>query len=168
MPNWCEGTLKVRGKLKDVEQWVKENVSVFHSDFVKDQNGKIKGIEEVKIPDGVKVENSDGEVLEITISEDAYIAETRRHFVQPGTYFALLYQKNYLVLCMDFKAAWTIIAEPFAEMSKKYNVDFRLYGCECGMEFCQNVIVEHGKIVKDEEIIYNDYEWECPFPKLGG
>ncbi|MFR7472999.1 MAG: hypothetical protein ACLUT1_09160 [Ruminococcus sp.] len=79
MSNWCEGTLKVRGKLKDVEQWVKENVSVFHSDFVKDQNGKIKGIEEVKIPDGVKVENSDGEVLEITISEDAYIAETRRH-----------------------------------------------------------------------------------------
>ena len=71
MPNWCEGTLKVRGKLKDVAQWVKENVSVFHSGFVKDQNGKIKGIEEVEIPDGVKVENSDGEVLEITISEDA-------------------------------------------------------------------------------------------------
>ena len=94
MSNWCEGTLKVRGKLKDVEQWVKENVSVFHSDFVKDQNGKIKGLEEDKIPDGVKVENSDGEVLEITISEDAYIAETRRHFVQPGTYFALLYQKT--------------------------------------------------------------------------
>lgn len=87
-------------------------------------------------------------MLEITISEDAYIAETRRHFVQPGTYFALLYQKNYLVLCMDFKAAWAIIAEPFAEMSKKY--------------------VEHGEIIKDEEIIYNDYEWECPFPKLGG
>nr|DAL93830.1 MAG TPA: hypothetical protein [Caudoviricetes sp.] len=39
---------------------------------------------------------------------------------------------------------------------------------DCGMEFCQNVIVEHGKIVKDEEIIYNDYEWECPFPNLGG
>ena len=26
MPNWCEGTLKVRGTLSDVERFVRENM----------------------------------------------------------------------------------------------------------------------------------------------
>lgn len=159
MPNWCEGTLKVRGELEDVKRWVEENLSVYRTKF---ENGKGNLIKDV---DGVEVIDWDDE-LEINIKGNARIAGTQRHFVQNGTYTALGYED--MVLCMDFKAAWAIDIEPFAEMSKKYNVDLRVYGCERGMEFCQEIIVERGEITKNDVIRYDDYVWECPFPNLGG
>lgn len=47
-------------------------------------------------------------------------------------------------------------------------MDIRLYGFERGMEFNQEVIIENGEIVKDEEIKFDDYDWECVMPHLGG
>ena len=37
MPNWCEGTLKVRGEFADVKRWVEENLSVYRTEI---ENGK--------------------------------------------------------------------------------------------------------------------------------
>lgn len=36
------------------------------------------------------------------------------------------------------------------------------------MEFNQEVIIEHGEVIKDDVIEFDDYRWECPFPDLGG
>lgn len=72
------------------------------------------------------------------------------------------------ICVVEFKAAWAIDPVPYLKLAKKYNVDIRLYGFERGMEFNQEVIIENGEIVKDEEIKFDDYDWECVMPHLGG
>lgn len=161
MPNWCEGTLKVRGEFADVKRWVEENLSVYRMEI---ENGKINQIKDI---DGVEVIDYDGEEIEVNVKETAHIKGTRRHFVQQGVYITSGCS-YYMVLCMKFKAAWEIDAEPFVEMSREYNVDFRLYGCERGEEFSQEIIVEKGEIADRSKTHYTDYVWDCPFPNLGG
>ena len=54
------------------------------------------------------------------------------------------------------------------EMSKKYNLDFRVYGYEMGMEFNKEIEIVEGEIATYRLIQFKDYKWECPDPKLGG
>lgn len=65
-------------------------------------------------------------------------------------------------------AAWALESEPYEGLSKKYGLDFRFYGYECGMEFNQETEVVDGETTIDREIQYDDYYWECPDPMLGG
>ena len=44
----------------------------------------------------------------------------------------------------------------------------KIHGFECGMEFNQVVEIVDGKIMKDEELQFKDYQWDCIFPNLGG
>lgn len=167
MPNWVEGTLKVRGKFEDVKRWAKENLIVYRMQITKDSDGHAN-FESVPVPDGVVFDDTYSEEFEINVKEDAHIKDSRRHFVEPGEYLCFKYAERDTILVLRFKAAWAIDEDPFVEMSKHYGVDFRLYGCERGMEFNQEVIIEHGEVVKNDEIKFDDYEWECSFPDLGG
>lgn len=161
MPNWCEGTLKVRGEIKNVEKWVRECVSIRHPKY------NINFVVQIDVvSDGIFVDAGEEEIS-VEVTEMAYIKGTYRCFVQKGMYGATG-DKNIIVLCMKFQAAWIINPEEFINMSKKYDIDFRLYGCERGNEFCQEVIVENGMLTKDQKIRYDNYSWECPFPLLGG
>lgn len=54
------------------------------------------------------------------------------------------------------------------EMSKKYNVDFRVYGYEMGLEFNREIEIVEGRLVTNRRIKFKDYKWECPDPTLGG
>ena len=36
MPNWCEGTFKVRGNLEDIKRYVKENLKVYESKIIEE------------------------------------------------------------------------------------------------------------------------------------
>jgi hypothetical protein len=74
----------------------------------------------------------------------------------------------YVCAIDDFCAAWGIDAKPFAEISKKYGVDFKIYAFERGMEFNQDIEIVAGEIVKDEEIKFGNYVWECINPLIGG
>ena len=58
--------------------------------------------------------------------------------------------------------------EEFDVVLKKYGLDFRFYGYECGMEFNQEIEVVNGETTIDREIRFDDYFWECPDPTLGG
>lgn len=162
MPNWCEGTLKVRGKLENVQRWCNENIKVYNCHFNQDDNNW----ENVLDTEAVKIKIDDEEI-DIKVCDDAYIKGTRRHFVQEGSYYGSEHN-GIMRLTLNIKAAWCFEYEPFLEMAKEYGVDFRFYGFECGMEFNQEVIIENGKLVADNEITYDDYFWGCPFPNLGG
>ena len=72
------------------------------------------------------------------------------------------------MLVVGFEAAWLIDVEYFAEMSKKYDIDFKIYAFEQGKEFNQNLEVVKGEIIKDEVIEFDDYIWECIDPTIGG
>lgn len=46
--------------------------------------------------------------------------------------------------------------------------DMKIHAFEMGMEFNQVIEIIDGKIVKDEELHFKDYQWDCICPKLGG
>ena len=144
MPNWCEGTLKVRGTLSDVERFVRENM----------------------LDSIISITKSEGD-LELELSGEAYIKDSNRMFIYPGYYYS--FDKNGKnTLTLQFKAAWRVYIDPFVKMSKDYNVDIKIYGFEKGSEFNQDIVIVNGEVIKNDIITFNDYQWECPFPDLGG
>lgn len=171
MPNWCEGTLKVRGNYEDVRRWAVDALKCYNAHWTKDKDGMPQYVPKLA-ENGVIIEITNGDELCISVREcDAHITGTRRHFIKKGEYSCFLQEKGnrkIARLCMNFEAAWKIDIEPLLEMSKKYDIDFCLHGYECGAEFNQSIIVEHGKIIKNEVIQFDDYAFECPFPNLGG
>ena len=44
----------------------------------------------------------------------------------------------------------------------------KIYGFEKGMQFNRDVEIVDGEILKDEEINFDDYNWECICPNMGG
>lgn len=154
MSNWCEGTLKVRGKKNNLENFILNGLKPVNC-MGEDQN-PLK-------PDKYN---------EIHFEGTAWIEGTQRGFVK--------YMEVYLdelereenepnpVICLETKFAWCIYTEQLVEISKKYKVDFKILGFERGMEFNQDIEIVKGQIVKDVEINFDDYEWECINPTLGG
>ncbi len=161
MPNWCKGTLKIKGNIKDVERWCKENINVYSHSF---KNGA--WLTQHDNDNSVKIKTGKEEI-EIDIPKEAYIEHTSRNFVEEGSYYGSEHD-GIMRLALVVKTAWAFESEPYIEMSKDYGIDFRFYGFECGMEFNQEVIIEGGELIADNEITYDDYFWECPFPNLGG
>lgn len=144
MPNWVEGTFKVRGTLSDVERFVRENM----------------------LDTIISITKSEGD-LELELSGEAYIKDSNRMFIYPGYYYS--FDKNGKnTLTLQFKAAWRVHIDPFVKMSKDYDVDIKIYGFEKGSEFNQDIVIVNGEVIKNDIITFNDYQWECPFPDLGG
>lgn len=157
MPNWCVGTLKIRGKFDDIVRFFKEGCEILCPGtvnmYLDDYELCIKGV------------NGTNSVL--------YLKGSHRHFID------LNYDSIYCELevtdkngrcytsCM-LKAAWGIDAGTLLDACKQYGLDMKILGFERGMEFNQNIEIVDGKIVRDEEIKYDDYFWECPCPDLGG
>ena len=50
----------------------------------------------------------------------------------------------------------------------KYNVDFRMFGYERGGEFSQIMTVSRAGGIEIKSQEYSDWDWDCPFPDLGG
>lgn len=162
MPNWCEGTLKIRGNIENVERWCKENINIYKWLVKKDGTY----VSQLDVDNPIKI-NIDEEEINITVPDEAYIEGTKRNFVEPDSYYNSVYDDT-TVLVLNVRAAWFFESEPYITMSRDYGVDFRFYGFECGMEFNQEIIIENGELVADNEITYDDYFWECPFPLMGG
>lgn len=123
-------------------------------------------IEEIYDYDEIEIKNFDKERRDCL-----YIKETRRHFIDPVENEIYIYDtdKEEQIICLkNFKAAWGIDTDALRTISKRYNIDIKIYGFECGMEFNQDIEIIKGKIIKDEEIKFENYQWECINPDLGG
>lgn len=169
MPNWCEGKLKVRGKKENIMKWLSECVAVWNPDVEK---GKplYEALIFKKDVNGVSIAyDAELDELHIAVEQDAYIEGTRRNFVKKyENDFSFGAKDGKDIIVLPVKAAWALESEPYEELSKKYGLDFRFYGYECGMEFNQEIEVVNGETTIDREIRYDDYYWECPDPMLGG
>jgi hypothetical protein len=55
-----------------------------------------------------------------------------------------------------------------ADLSLKYNIDFRIYGFESGFKFNQDIEIIKGVIIKNKTIKFDNYNWECICPDKGG
>lgn len=168
MPNWIEGSMKLRGEKNDIKRFFEEGITVYKVKMSISENEKAK-IEEIEINknEWLKIEYEDEDGFEVSFSEgvEPYIKHTRRAFIIEED---VIYAFNGIA-CFNIKQAWDFLPENFIELAKTYNLDIRLFGIEKGMEFAREVeISKTGEIITDKEITYDDFVWECPFPNLGG
>lgn len=159
MPNWIEGTLKLRGDTKCLQNFFEHGILpcanyTNRNEFVKCHWG----------PDNDN---------QVSIWPDAYIEDTKRAFVANGT--DIFWNDDYATVCIPIKQAWGFEAGDWLELANKYNLDVKLYGIECGMEFMQEIEIVKLEKTDEARIIvrntiqhFDDWEWECPFPYLGG
>lgn len=101
-----------------------------------------------------------------------YVEDTRRNFVRTKIieWYELNLPKDQkqILLLEDYEGAWSIEADALVELSKKYNLDFKIYAFEGAMEFNQDIEIINGEIVKNDFIKFDDYSWECTNPRKGG
>lgn len=148
MPNWCEGTLKVRGTLENVRRFMEEGI-----DYGPNRHVNV-------------IEYGDEEIeFNIPCEDWSWIKGTDRYFIN-NDLNAYVYEGG--TLCLHFKAAWYINAEDLQTVCQEYGVNMKIQAFEMGMQFSQIVEIMGGEIVKNESIEYDDWDWDCPCPTLGG
>lgn len=164
MPNWCKGNLKIRGKKENIIKFLTEGTSLLDGFW---EPKEIKPEIEVNDCDEIEIKNID----KVKGIDFLYIKGTRRHFIDPienEIYIHNTDEKEAVICLENFKAAWGIDTEALRVISKRYSIDFKIYAFESGMEFNQDIEIIKGKFVKDEEIKFKDYVWECIEPNIGG
>ena len=139
MPNWCEGTLKVRGKRADIVRFL---TNACHCSMPK--------------------HDDDG----IAINEMTYIEGTNRGFIGAQDVICAYLESG--IVFFRYMQAWDIKSEDLKKLSITYNVDFKMFAGERGCYFARDVEVVGGKIIKNDFIKYDDYLWQCPCPDYGG
>ena len=140
MPNWCEGTLKLRGKRADIERFLTNACHCSLPEYMDE---------------------------EIVVKDLQYIEGTSRGFLGSNQSIYRFYGDEGTIY-FRYIQAWDIYSEDLKKISLIYNLDCKIFACEQGMQFARDIEVLNGKIVKNEFIKYEDYYWECPCPDLGG
>lgn len=154
MPNWCNGTLKVRGKIEDLKRFV------------------LEGLQPVGFLGEKKPPLKFNEYSNCEYDGTCWIENTHRGFVDdPEIYFDEYEEEDEpQIICLESRFAWSIEAEQLQETCIKYNVDMKIYAFERGMEFNQDIEIVNGEIIRNEKIDFKnkDYLWECICPTMGG
>lgn len=158
MPNWIEGTMKLRGKREDIHRFFKEGLEP--SSWTDETDNKLE--------DQVQ-DDSDEDLLWFNFKDQPHIVGTRRAFITDD---CVEMSTDEGVACVNIKQAWCFTTEgnvnAWKEISAKFNVDIKLFGIECGMRFEQEIIIRRGSETIINEKKYEDWDWECPFPNMGG
>lgn len=153
MPNWAEGTLKLRGRRENVASALKEMLLGNKGATLEDEN--------------------DGTLLTFKTENDYfYINGTRRAFISGKDIEIWLDEddEDFVIIELEnFKQAWAALADNYTEISSKFDVDIKIFTFEMGMEFTQEIEISKGEIIKN--IVnenFTDYSWDVPFSRLGG
>ena len=148
MPNWAEGSIKLRGSSENIASALKQMLLNYT----------------------VTLEDKwDGTLLKFNNTAPYfYINETRRAFIEKEQIEVWLEEEFCIFELDNFKQAWRAIPENYQEISSKFDVDIKIFTFECGMEFTQEIEISKGKIIKNVCYEYDDYQWEVPFSNLGG
>ena len=151
MPNWCEGTLKIRGDYEAIKRFAAQ------------------GIQKTEVVyEGPEDEETDFQVYDI-----GYIKGTMRGFVQSEIIDIRRCDEHPEkgICAFNYKEAWMFGVEEWKKNSKEYGFDVKILAIESGMQFVQDVLIENGEIKKYTCTDYKGLEnwlWECPFPLMGG
>lgn len=151
MPNWCVGTLRVRGKQKDLQNFVLNGL--------KPCNPFKKEHEKLELD----------EFGHIDCNETCWIEGTTRGFVHGlDVCFEEDEDISIQTIALDVEFAWCISSDELLKVCQKYHIDMRIYAFERGMEFNLEIEIINGKITKDSYFAFQDYTWECICPHMGG
>lgn len=151
MPNWSKGCLKVRGTTANVKKFILEGLKPV------DMRGN-------ELP---KLRLSEDEDVES--DKDCWIKGTTRGFVE-NLYvdFSFVEDEETFTALLDAKFAYGAYAEELLTLCRMYSIDMKLYAFEKGMEFNQDILIVDGRILNDLTIKFENYNWECICPTLGG
>lgn len=154
MPNWSEGILKVRGKYENVIDFFNDNLEIV--DFFGNE-----------IKSALTIDDYD-DLVEISLKGKGYVKGTNRNFTKSDYIGIYRREDNTACAVIHIKGAWFIEPNPYIKMSKNHDVDIKIESFERGMEFSQYILIEKGHLIENKYIEYDDYDWECPNPLLGG
>lgn len=166
MPNWAEGSLKIRGPIKNIKRFLDEGIQKKQlNTFGKEMDEDIVTFYDWSDECGIE--------YEYHFVSTSHIKHTSRAFVDPEKYgeYACLGGKSTEdidTIALPFKQAWRAEAKSFEEISKEYGIDIAIHTFEKGAEFEQDILIKDGEIVKDEIIEYDNYKFESALPMLGG
>ena len=151
MPNWSKGCLKVRGKTANVKKFILEGLKP-----VDNLGNELPKLELLDIGD-------------VESDESCWIEGTTRGFVE-NLYvdFSFVEDDETFTATLDAKFAWAADADELLAVCKKYSVDMKLYAFEKGMGFNQDILIVKGEIINNLTINFEDYNWECICPTVGG
>ena len=159
MPNWIKGTMKLRGKREDIYRFFKNGLDPSNWPKPEDRENQV-------------IDESGENYLDFSFKNEPHIAGTRRAFITDDNAFM---EDDDGIVCVNVKQAWAFDAgreakdlENWKAISDKYNIDIKLFGIECGMQFTQEIIIIRGRRPIVNERQYEDWDWECPFPNMGG
>ena len=162
MANWCEGNVRFRG--------TKENIKNFLDNEIVYMTG---GFDDLKEEKPEQVGNEYEYILILPYARSSfYIRNTKRNFFFTDRLefcWPDCEDNEEIIVCIDkFNAAWEFSESGWLEHAKNYGIDIRLFGCERGMEFSQVMTITRDGTVSNNKVKYTNYQWECPFPNLGG
>lgn len=168
MPNWAEGSLKIRGPINNIKRFLDEGMQKKRlNTFGKEMDEDIVYFTDWSDECGIE--------YEYHFVSASYIKHTSRAFIDPeivkyGEYAYLNGKSTEDIdtIALPFKQAWKAETKSFEEISKEYGIDIAIHTFEKGAEFEQDILIEGGKIVKDEIIEYDNYHFESALPMLGG
>lgn len=155
MANMIAGTLKLRGTRENIEKFMSNGLGVT---AIYEGN---KSLSDFLIND------SDEYALEYFVRDDSIWIKGVAAYISEGQYYTYTHSES-SILCLNIEEKWSFHSDKWLEIANKYNLDIRLYGIERGMEFCQEVIIVGGKVEQDRQWKFNNWNWECPFPYMGG
>lgn len=145
MPNVMRGTLRVRGMWKDVRRFLTNALKpLWNTPLIRADDYSVRGSLGPYLIEGTKR----GNVI------DDFHTEGRDGEV--------------VVSKLDTTFAWGAEVEALQKLCKEYDVDMRFYGFESSGEVNQDVEIIGGEITKNKVIKFQDYEWDCICPLLGG
>lgn len=155
MPNWCQGTLKVRGEYDNLKAFL-ENALDECSYYGNPPEGPL--LEVAEMP----------EYADITLRRMAHLKNTSRGFVEEDTDILLEKKTEKQIIFLAAQFAWDIKTEELQWLSQEYGVDLKITAFERGAQFERDIEIVQGFISLDSVKEYQDYEWMCPCPTMGG
>ena len=168
MPNWCAGNIRVRGTFENIVRLFKENLSAIKVCWDNDIPKTVELPPKVTVDDWcVTISNDE--------HDDLYIKGTHRNFI--GGRVEICDNsgddgKEFVFVQDGYRAAWGIdintTNKAFRDMAQKYGVDIKLYGFEQGMEFAETAEYYRNGTEKHETQKWDDWDWDCPCPNMGG
>ena len=190
MPNWATGTIKIRGTKENILRFCKEKLServaphgvIGHDNHVHWAASPV----------------NDEEIV-ATVYDDPcmtiWFEDSNRNFVEmscgvpydwdmeaDGDEYTTTFQlwkingDSDWCIVFPFIAAWHVYRQYYADLSKEYDLIFRIFTVEQGWGFFAEFQAENGEITvlaegpsaDEPKGRYGRFIWECPFPFLGG
>lgn len=142
MPNWSEGSMRLRGKKADIKRFIKRLEKSDNDDWF-----YIPGTRRAFV---IGEPYSIDEIVEVFLAED---------------------EPDPTTVALHVCQAWGIDVKSFIEISENYHLDIRIDTVERGMMFTEHYEIIDGEVTENSGESYEtvqDFEWNVPYSFLGG